>query len=93
METSSTRMKTTKKRMTKTTSSAFLESLRHPDPPLHHLITRRQSGFTAVVCARAYAAQIPSTWRAAPAKESGITRCVNREELTIQMEPSTGGNL
>jgi len=130
METSSTRM-TTKKRTTKKTSSAFLESPRHPIPPLNHPITRGMLRFAVLVCVLA-TASVPGTaaeevrrsderkfrWEVISdtRRELGVrvkqgaeyeltinargfkaqtrkidARAGNREELTIQMEPSTGG--
>jgi hypothetical protein len=38
----------TKKKTKKRTSNAFLESLRHPIPPLHHPITRGMLRFSVL---------------------------------------------
>ncbi len=50
METNSTRMTKKKKRTTRKTSSAFLETPRHPIPPLNHPITRGMLRFAMPVC-------------------------------------------
>src|SRR5258705_2318956 len=55
METSSTRMTTKKKRTTRKTFSAFLETPRHPIPPLNHPITRGMLRFAMLVCVLATA--------------------------------------